>query len=324
MPEALAVAINRDAVKPTPTISIICCTHNRQSFVEQHFSRLAADLPSDVELIYALDNCTDGTRDYLAAHAADMPNVRIAEYRGPGGLFNCRNFGLEAAEGDYIHFLDDDDGVEPGYHRRACELLRGKAGTPMDAYLTGMSVERLSAPAQRQQIVAPELAAQGQRHGEELHLHGDLFTSILRGQLYFNCANALFSRAFFDGHRFRSEIRKSADWLYYLEAALRRELHFVVNESLQANYFVHASSMSVSPDKSMWNARIFDTLLAAVAPGSKHYLEVRQACASANFSAGFDVRRSRKGAALRYYLRALRLGMTGLALRGIVKLPLQY
>lgn len=311
-------------MNPDVMISIICCTHNRQSFVELHFEKLRSDLPPDVELIYALDNCTDGTHDYLLAASAGQANVRVLDYRGPGGLFNCRNFGLDAATGRYIHYLDDDDSVQPQYHEKLVELLRGGRLDGVDAYITGMMVERPGTPNERQVIVTPALAQRGQRQGDELHLRGDFFSTMLRGEIYFNCANALFSRAFFARHRFRGEIRKSADWLLYLEAALRQELYLVVNETLSANYFVHTASMSISPDKSYWNARIFDVLLAQVPRQSPHHQEVRAACAQANFAAGFDKRRGSKAAALTHYVRALRLGLVGLALRGIVKLPFQF
>ena len=90
-------------------ISIICCTHNRLAFVEKHFELLRHDLSKQVELIYALDNCSDGTQAYLLQQAGDMPNIKVLDYRGPGGLFHCRNYGFEFAKGHYIHYLDDDD-----------------------------------------------------------------------------------------------------------------------------------------------------------------------------------------------------------------------
>jgi glycosyltransferase involved in cell wall biosynthesis len=307
-----------------PVISIVCCTHNRQSFVEQHFARLRDELPADVELIYALDNCSDGTRAYLEGAAAGRPNVRVLDYSGPGGLFNCRNFGLDVATGRYIHYLDDDDSVEPGYYRQLSALLGDARLAGVDIYLTGMQVDRLGAPKERQVIVSPACAQRGQWQGSELHLRGDFFGAILRGEIYFNGANALFSRRLFARRRFRGDVRKSADWLFNLEAALQQPLYFVVNETLQANYFVHASSMSVSPDKSYWNARIFDMLLEQVAVDSEHYAHVRDTCARANFSAGFDKRRTDKRAALRHYVRALRLGLVGMALLGIAKLPFQW
>lgn len=306
-----------------PVISIICCTHNRQAFVEQHFAKLREDLPADVELVYALDNCSDGTHAFLSKHAAGMPQVRVMDYRGPGGLFNCRNFGLDVARGRFIHYLDDDDSVEPGYYRQLSALLKQPRLAGVDIYLTGMLIERPGAPKERRVIVAPGCAERGEWHGKELHLRGDFFRAILRGEIYFNGANAVFSRALFERRRFRGDIRKSADWLFNLEAALQQELYFVVNEELQANYFVHAASMSISPDKSYWNARIFDELLGQVGSDSAHYKEVRANCARANFAAGYDKRRTDKRAALRHYGRALRLGLVRLSLLGIAKLPFQ-
>lgn len=305
-------------------ISIICCTHNRLAFVEKHFELLRHELPSQVELIYALDNCSDGTQAYLLQEAGSMPNVRVLDYRGPGGLFHCRNHGFEFSRGRYIHYLDDDDSVEGGYHRQLRTVLRDERLHGIDAYITGMTIELSDGSKTQKEILAPRLQARGQRQADGLYLSGDLFTAVLRGEIYFNCANAIFSRNFLARHRFRGEFRKSADWLLYLEAALSGDLHLLVNETLKVNYYIHELSMSVAPDKSLWTARIFDQLLSVTSPTSKHRPEIQAACARANFEAGYATRRSDKRSAMLHYARAMRLGDVLRALTAMMKLPLQH
>jgi glycosyltransferase involved in cell wall biosynthesis len=304
-------------------LSIICCTHNRLVFVQKHFEQLRHDLPEQVELIYALDNCSDGTQAYLQQQAGGMPNVRVLDYRGPGGLFHCRNHGFEHSNGRYIHYLDDDDSVESGYHRQLRTKLQDQRLRGIDAYITGMTIEISDGSKTLKAIVAPGLQARAQRHGDELHVRGDLFTAVLRGEIYFNCANAIFSRGFLERHRFRGEFKKSADWLLYLEAALSGDLHLVVNETLRVNYYIHELSMSVAPDKSHWNARIFDQLLSVTPKASIHRPEVRAACAKANFEAGYASRRSDKRSAMLHYAKAISLGFVRRPLTGLMKLPLQ-
>ena len=89
-----------------PTVSVVCCTHNREPFARSHFEAMRSHLGEDIELVYALDNCTDATHATLQALVNGHPKVRVLEHRGERGLFNCRNFGIEQARGAYIHFLE--------------------------------------------------------------------------------------------------------------------------------------------------------------------------------------------------------------------------
>lgn len=308
----------------TPLISIICCTHNRLEFVRKHLAALRVELPREVELIYALDNCADATQDHLLEHGAGLLNLRVLDYRGVGGLFNCRNHGLQFAQGRFIHFLDDDDGVEPGYYRRLCDLLRGDRLGQVDAYITGILIDVAGQSSSRRPVLGERVKARAVQRGDEWDLRGDMFAEILTGDIYFNCANAIFSREFFARHGFRGDFKKSADWLLYLEAALTENLRVIVNETLQANYMIHASSMSVAPDKSYWNARIFDTLLNLAPEPSPHHRSIKTNCAQANFAAGYAYRYTDKQKAFKHYARALRLGLVGKALLGMAKLPLQH
>lgn len=306
-----------------PVISIICCTHNRRAFVATHLAALREELTDQIELVYALDNCTDDSLAYLQAEAGGLSNVRILDYRGPGGLFNCRNFSLDHAHGRYIHFLDDDDSVDPGYHRSICASLPAPDGAPLDAYVTGMVILRDDGSTERLEILRPAGQARASRHGALWHLQADL-GALLNGHIYFNCANTLFSRDFFQRNRFRGEIRKSADWLLYLEAALVQDLRCVVDESLSAIYYVHQNSMSIAPDKSNWNAIIFDRLLQQTGADSPYFAEVRRCCAKANFDAGYANRTGAKARACGFYLRAIQLGLIQPSLLAMAKLPFQY
>ena len=168
----------------------------------------------------------------------------------------------------------------------------------------------------------PELAKQGSTQGHELHLRGDWFGPILRGQLYFNGANALYSKALLQRYGYRSELKKSADWLFILEAALCQPLYLVYNPQIMANYYVHAASMSVGPDKAVWNARVFDLLMDMAHRKPEWAREIRARCAKANFDAGYALRRTNQLQALRHYCRAVTKGELSRGVLAIMKLPL--
>ncbi|WP_422013840.1 glycosyltransferase family 2 protein [Roseateles sp.] len=296
---------------PEPLISIVCCTHNRLDFVRTHLEALKPQLQAGLELLYALDHCTDGTRAFLQEATQHLPGVRIAENDGDRGLFNCRNFGLTQSRGQFIHFLDDDDGVEADFYARALASLAALQGQHVDLYLTALHVSEPDHPPVDKPVLSPACLRRVSQVGNEQHLTGDLFRAVLDGQIYFNGANTLFSRALLQRYGFRGTLKKSADWLFSLEASLGGDLHIVYNPTLAAKYFVHSASMSLAPDKAGWNAKVFDTLLSIAPADSPHRDAIRKACAMANFHAGYAYRRTDMRQALALYGRAFRLGLRG-------------
>lgn len=61
------------------------------------------------ELIVADDNSTDGTVDTVRSMAADDNRIHLLETDINLGPAAARNRAINAAQGDYIAFLDSDD-----------------------------------------------------------------------------------------------------------------------------------------------------------------------------------------------------------------------
>lgn len=73
-------------------------------------------LPKDAfEVILVLNGCKEPyeneIRKYLASSALNCNFIQVDE----GGVSNARNTGIDAATGEYIAFIDDDDYVSPSY-----------------------------------------------------------------------------------------------------------------------------------------------------------------------------------------------------------------
>lgn len=116
-------------VSPSPTVSqspvdspvkvsVVVPTHNTGETVLTGLrSFLAQTMPrSDFEVIYVDDGSDDDTvatvQSELAAQGAesDVRVIRIANSGWPG---KPRNIGMEAARGEFVHFVDDDDWLAP-------------------------------------------------------------------------------------------------------------------------------------------------------------------------------------------------------------------
>lgn len=76
-------------------------------------SLLAQDLPeSAYEIILVDDGSTDASGDIANEYAERYANIRVI-HQANGGLSAARNTGIDAAQGDYIQFVDSDDYLEP-------------------------------------------------------------------------------------------------------------------------------------------------------------------------------------------------------------------
>src|SRR5713226_7707474 len=94
------------------TVSVIMPTFNRRRVIGRAISSVLSQTYSDYELIVIDDGSTDGTSDWLAQEYPGVRLIRCASNRGAAG---ARNFGFEAARGEFIAFLDSDDVWTPEY-----------------------------------------------------------------------------------------------------------------------------------------------------------------------------------------------------------------
>ena len=100
-------------------ISVIIPTYRPQAYIwECLLSLTTQTLPKNLyEIIIVLNGCNEPFHsqiqqyiiDYLSAHQVQLIQTDT------GGVSNARNLGLDAAKGDYITFIDDDDYISPTY-----------------------------------------------------------------------------------------------------------------------------------------------------------------------------------------------------------------
>jgi GT2 family glycosyltransferase len=96
----------------TPEVTAVITTHVRPTSVYEALASVRAETHADFEIVIV----DDGGAFVAPAHVADFA-IRLV--RGSSlGVGMARNLGLEAAQGQYVIFLDDDDVAMP--HRIAC------------------------------------------------------------------------------------------------------------------------------------------------------------------------------------------------------------
>jgi len=88
-------------------------------------SLLGQSWPADrLELLFVDDGATDATPDRLDAMAGDHPQVRVIHQANSGWPGKPRNVGTDAARGDYVFYVDQDDCLGPDTIERMLELGR--------------------------------------------------------------------------------------------------------------------------------------------------------------------------------------------------------
>lgn len=92
--------------------------YNVQQYAPDTLRSLRLNADRDFEFILVDDHSKDETPAILeraAEDLSDVAQVRYIRHEENGGLATARNTGLDAAQGEYLTFLDGDDWLAPGY-----------------------------------------------------------------------------------------------------------------------------------------------------------------------------------------------------------------
>lgn len=90
-----------------PKVTVIIPTYNRGDMLRRAIDSVLNQTYKDFELIIVSDGSTDETNKVVASYA-DL-RIRFFKHDKSKGASAARNTGLQAAKGEYIAFLDDDD-----------------------------------------------------------------------------------------------------------------------------------------------------------------------------------------------------------------------
>ncbi len=130
------------ALTHAPLFTVVIPTHNRIATIGRALRSVLVQTMDDFEVIVVDDGSSDGTQELLAS--VDCARCRIYRNTVNVGVSASRNRGVEAARGEYIVFLDDDDEFRP----TALQALREHCSAdPKPDFLWGVRVIHERAPA---------------------------------------------------------------------------------------------------------------------------------------------------------------------------------
>ena len=94
-------------------ISVIIPVYNVEEYLRDALdSILNQTMIDDIEVIMVNDGSTDNSKFIIDEYAENYENFHAFHKKNEGQAI-ARNFGLELARGEYIHFMDADDYLPP-------------------------------------------------------------------------------------------------------------------------------------------------------------------------------------------------------------------
>lgn len=103
-------------------VSIIVPIFNKEDYIESCLDSLLEQTLKDIEIICVNDASTDSSLELVKQRAIDDQRIKIINHKQNLGTGQARKHGVEAANGEYILFVDSDDSLEI----ETCEKLYEK------------------------------------------------------------------------------------------------------------------------------------------------------------------------------------------------------
>jgi len=99
-----------------PKLSIIIPVYNTAQYLRSCVESVLTQSYTDFELICVDNHSTDSSPDILREYAAKDSRIKLLATDKHGRATATRQFGLQAAAGEFITYVDSDDSVKPGMY----------------------------------------------------------------------------------------------------------------------------------------------------------------------------------------------------------------
>ncbi len=129
-------------MESAPFFTVIMPIYKTEAYLSAAVESVLRQSFTDFELILVDDCSPDGSGAICDAYADKDVRVRVIHLPQNGGLSNARNTGIDAAQGQYITFVDSDDTVSDDLLALGYSVLQQH---PADAVAYGMREEYFNA-----------------------------------------------------------------------------------------------------------------------------------------------------------------------------------
>ena len=94
-------------MKSTPKLSIVMPMYCVEQYIEKAIVSVLNQDFQDWELLIVNDGSPDNSRSIAARFVSCDKRIKILDKEN-GGLSDARNWGLNRAQGDFVHFFDSE------------------------------------------------------------------------------------------------------------------------------------------------------------------------------------------------------------------------
>lgn len=234
-----------------PKISIIIPVYNAESYIEACIDSLMAQTMDHMEILLVDDHGSDDSMEraqrFIETHPSNKTfRLLSTPYNmGPGP---ARNIGIEAAQGEYVAFVDSDDVVETDF----CEQLYTAAKThDADlAYCQALLVKKGQTVALNNPVIESGMFS-GKKRSFFLTHYTTLFVSFI------------YRRVLLEKYAISFPSTRSAEDSYFLTCALLAAKRIACIDKPLYNYLVHDESLSEMRNPKRYQDKIqsFDLLM---------------------------------------------------------------
>jgi glycosyltransferase involved in cell wall biosynthesis len=101
----------------TPKVSVIIPVYNTEPYLRRCLDSVCGQTLRDIEIICVNDASPDKSGEILREYAARDERIRLIEFEKNRGVSAARNAGIDAAQGEYLGFVDSDDYVDMDFYK---------------------------------------------------------------------------------------------------------------------------------------------------------------------------------------------------------------
>ena len=95
-----------------PKVTVVIPVYNVEDYLAECLDSVINQTLKEIEILCIDDGSQDGSLDILLEYANKYKNIKVLQEKN-SGLSAARNRCVEVAKGEYIHYLDSDDTIEP-------------------------------------------------------------------------------------------------------------------------------------------------------------------------------------------------------------------
>lgn len=118
-------------------ISIIMPMFGVEKYIDKAINSILMQTYGEWELLIVNDGSLDRSREIAQSYADKDSRIKLLD-KINGGLSDARNFGLRFASGEYVHFFDSDDYIDPSYYE---SMVRAMNADSRSVVISGYTVD---------------------------------------------------------------------------------------------------------------------------------------------------------------------------------------